>query len=169
MTGTITSDAARLPVMLTQLRLPTIARLWPTFTETADREGWPAARMLAALLEHELAERAQRRIQRHLLEARLPPGKTLDGFDFAAVSDQQGARGGARRRRCLARQRHQHPAVRPAGVGKSHLAAALGHALIENGYRVLFTRTTDWSSGCRQRDRSSGSPPPSRSSTSTTC
>ena len=29
------------------------------------------------------------------------------------------------------------------GVGKSHLAAALGQTLIENGYRVLFTRTTD--------------------------
>jgi hypothetical protein len=31
----------------------------------------------------------------------------------------------------------------PPGAGKSHLAAALGLALIENGWRVLFTRTTD--------------------------
>jgi DNA replication protein DnaC len=31
----------------------------------------------------------------------------------------------------------------PPGGGKSHLAAALGLALIENGWRVLFTRTTD--------------------------
>ena len=29
------------------------------------------------------------------------------------------------------------------GGGKSHLAAALGRALVENGWRVLFTRTTD--------------------------
>jgi DNA replication protein DnaC len=29
----------------------------------------------------------------------------------------------------------------PPGVGKSHLAAALGHALVDNGYRVLFSRT----------------------------
>ena len=29
------------------------------------------------------------------------------------------------------------------GGGKSHLAAAIGLALIENGWRVLFTRTTD--------------------------
>ena len=28
-------------------------------------------------------------------------------------------------------------------TGKSHLAAALGFALVENGWRVLFTRTTD--------------------------
>ena len=33
-------------------------------------------------------------------------------------------------------------AVSP-GAGKSHLAAALGLALIEKGWRVLFTRTTD--------------------------
>src|ERR1700689_2963081 len=31
----------------------------------------------------------------------------------------------------------------PPGSGKSHLAAGLGHALVENGFRVLFTRTTD--------------------------
>ena len=29
------------------------------------------------------------------------------------------------------------------GAGKSHLAAALGLALVENGWRVLFARTTD--------------------------
>jgi len=31
----------------------------------------------------------------------------------------------------------------PPGAGKSHLAAALGLALVEHGWRVLFTRTTD--------------------------
>ena len=36
----------------------------------------------------------------------------------------------------------RHVAVSPGG-GKSHLAAALGLALVEKGWRVLFTRTTD--------------------------
>jgi DNA replication protein DnaC len=31
----------------------------------------------------------------------------------------------------------------PPGVGKSHLGCALGHALIDAGYRVLFTRTSE--------------------------
>ena len=31
----------------------------------------------------------------------------------------------------------------PPGVGKSHLSSATLLALIENGYRVLFTRMTD--------------------------
>ena len=85
MSDSITVDAARLPLLLGELRLPTVAKLWQAFTERADREGWPSARLLATLAEFELAERAQRRVQRHLLEARLPPGKTLDSFDFATV------------------------------------------------------------------------------------
>jgi DNA replication protein DnaC len=78
----ITVDTARLPVLLGELRLPTFGRLWSSFAETADTEGWPAARFLATLAEHELAERQQRRIARHAQAAHLPPGKT---FDFAAV------------------------------------------------------------------------------------
>ncbi len=39
---------------------PTIAAMWQSFTERADREGWPAARLLATLTELELAERDQR-------------------------------------------------------------------------------------------------------------
>ena len=40
---------------------------------------------LAALAEHEVAERSRRRIERHLAEARLPIGKTLATFDFESV------------------------------------------------------------------------------------
>ncbi len=78
-------DTARLPLLLQELRLPAVTRLWPEFTERADKEGWPAARLLSALAELEIAERGRRRIERHLSEARLPPGKTLENFDFAAV------------------------------------------------------------------------------------
>ena len=67
------------------LRLPAIKLVWPDFAARSDKEGWPAARFLAALAEHEMAERARRRIERHLDEARLPPGKTFDSFEFDAV------------------------------------------------------------------------------------
>lgn len=78
-------DAARLGILLNELRLPAIKTLWPQFAEQADKEGWPAARFLCAIAEHELAERDRRRMERHLAEARLPPGKTLDSFAFEAV------------------------------------------------------------------------------------
>ena len=31
----------------------------------------------------------------------------------------------------------------PPGSGKTHVSAAIGRSLVENGYRVLFTRTTE--------------------------
>jgi len=37
----------------------------------------------------------------------------------------------------------------PPGAGKSHLAAAIGLALVENGWRVLFMRTSDATSADR--------------------
>ena len=66
-------DAIKLSLMLADLRLPTINQLWKSFAKRADAEGWTAARFLAALAEHELAERDRRRIERHLREARLLP------------------------------------------------------------------------------------------------
>ena len=144
MSDSITVDAARLPLLLGELRLPTVAKLWQTFTERADREGWPSARLLATLAEFELAERAQRRIQRHLLEARLPPGKTLDSFDFATVPMVSHAHVTALASGDAWLKKGANILLfGPSGSGKSHLGAALGHALVENGYRVLFTRTTD--------------------------
>ena len=78
-------DAGRLTLLLNELRLPATKVMWPQFAEKADKEGWPAARFLAALAEHELAERDRRRIERHLAEARLLPGKTLETFEFEAL------------------------------------------------------------------------------------
>ena len=137
-------DAARVDLLLGELRLPGIKLIWAALAATADKEGWPAAQFLAALAEQEMVERNRRRFERHLEEARLPPGKTLDTFDFTAVpmiskaQVQALAAGDAWLERganllCFG----------PPGAGKSHLAAALGLALIEKGWRVLFTRTTD--------------------------
>jgi hypothetical protein len=85
MNATDKIDAARIDLALSELRLPGIKLIWAALAVTADKEGWPAARFLAALTEQEMAERSRRRFERHLQEARLPPGKTLDGFDFTAV------------------------------------------------------------------------------------
>ncbi len=144
MSDSITVDTARLPLLLNELRLPSFAKMWPGFTERADREGWPSARLLATLAELELAERAQRRIQRHVLEARLPPGKMLGSFDFASVPMISHAHVTALASGDAWLNKGANILLfGPSGSGKSHLAAALGYALVDNGYRVLFTRTTE--------------------------
>src|SRR6201993_1199853 len=137
-------DTARVELLLAELRLPAVKSVWADLAAQADKEGWPAARFLAAVAEHEFAERARRRIERHLAEARLPPGKTLDSFDFEAVPMISKAQVMA----ITAGDSWLDNGANlllfgPPGGGKSHLAAAIGLALIENGWRVLFTRTTD--------------------------
>jgi DNA replication protein DnaC len=137
-------DATRLSLILNELRLPTIKHLWPKFAERSDKEGWPAARFLAAIAEHELAERDRRRIERHLSEAKLLPGKTLENFEFDAVPMVSRAQVHAL---CAGDSWLEQGAnvilFGPPGGGKSHLASAIGLALIEKGLRVLFARTSD--------------------------
>src|SRR5262249_44289373 len=71
------ADAARIALQLSELRLPTMKLMWSKLAEEADKEGWPAARFLAALTELEIAERARRRYERNLAESQLPKGKTF--------------------------------------------------------------------------------------------
>ena len=142
--GNVIIDSVGLTLMFSQLRLPAIRDAWEQFADRADREQWPAGRLLAALAELELAERQRRRIQRHLQEARLIASKSLDNFDFSAVptispsrvkalaSSDSWLKGG-----------HNVIIFGPPGAGKSHLASAIGLALVEQGKRVMFTRTMD--------------------------
>ena len=85
MTTTNTVDAARVELLLNELRLPSMRLRWVKLAEQSDKEGWPAARFLATLAEQEVADRSCRRMERHLAEARLPAGKTLATFNFEAV------------------------------------------------------------------------------------
>jgi DNA replication protein DnaC len=144
MSEKISVDAARVELLLNELRLPGVKAIWPKIAAQSDKEGWPAARFLAALAEHEAADRTRRRIERHMVEARLPAGKTLAAFDFentpmvskaqvmALAAGDVWLKAGA-----------NLLLFGPPGGGKSHLGAAIGLALVENGWRVLFQRTTD--------------------------
>ena len=137
-------DTARLALLLAELRLPAVKLVWADLAAQADKEGWPAARFLAVLAEHEMAERSRRRIERHLTEAKLPPGKTIDTFDFEAVPVVSKAQVMALAAGDAWLDRGANLILfGPPGTGKSHLAAALGFALVENGWRVLFAWTTD--------------------------
>jgi len=137
-------DNARLTLILNDLRLPAIRQGWADFAARADKEGWPAARFLATLAEHEIAERDRRRIERHLLDARLPPGKTLDSFDFEAVPMISKAHVMAI---CAGDSWIDKGAnlllFGGPGGGKTHLASAIALAVVEKGGRGLLVRTSD--------------------------
>lgn len=140
----MTDVAARLPLILTELRLPTIKRLWGALAAQSNKEGWPAERFLAAVMEHELAERETRRLERHRLESQLLPGKLLSSFDFTTVPTVSKAHVTALvEGDGWIEQGANLLLFGPPGVGKSHLVCAIGNGLIDRGYRVHFTRTSD--------------------------
>ena len=97
---------------------------------------------LYELVRLECAAREQRRHARRLVESRLPREKTFHTFNserFPPTIRQQVERlrtGPVRR----TRPSTSSPSVGPA-LGKSHLLAAVGHALIVQGYPVLWTST----------------------------
>jgi DNA replication protein DnaC len=134
----------RLGLMLSELRLPTIKRLAGDLCAQSDREGWPGRRLLEAVLEHEVAERETRRIDRHRAESQLSPDKRLSSFDFAAVPSVSKALVTALAEGHEWLDRGANVLLfGPPGVGKSHLVCGLGHAMIDAGRRVLFTRCGD--------------------------
>lgn len=134
-------EAESLPLLLKELKLPAFTRHYRTLGDTARADTWSHADYLAALCEREVADRYQRRVHKWTREALLPTGKT-----FVTL---QGERLGKKAQGQLATLRHSNGwalradnvvLVGPSGTGKTHVAAALGHALIEQGVRCrLFS------------------------------
>lgn len=144
MSGAKLNADGRLGLMLTELRLPTIKRLAGELCDQSDREGWPARQLLERMLEHEINEREVRRFERHRAASGLSPDKRLSSFEFSVVPTISRARIMALTEGYEWLNRGVNLiAVGAPGCGKSHLFSAIGHALIDAGKRVLFTRCSD--------------------------
>jgi len=130
---------ARMKKLLVDLKLKTAAcELGPRLLKNGGEEALPA---VVDVIEMEAKERNDRRVDRLRRLSHLPMGKTFDTLDRSRLP------------RALVQKLEDLSAggwVEEAanvlvfglpGVGKSHAAAALGHALIGHGYSVLFTPT----------------------------
>ena len=142
MTSATTAPGAvtdRIAELLASFKLPTLAKeLVPRFV--AEGKAGDLA-LLLDVLELEAGDRQERRTDRLRLASKLPPGKTLATLKSARLpvplmhQIHQLARGAF-----LDRATNVLAFGRP-GTGKSHVASAIGHALIEAGYSVYFTPT----------------------------
>lgn len=135
----MSSTTASLPLMLKQLRLASIKDHWQSLANKAIKEHWNPDQYLAELCSIELSSREDKRLQRYLKEACLPPGKQLSNFDFndtlgitkqhinQLLTDQGWVARG-----------HNILLFGASGVGKTHLACSVAYALVESGVRVKF-------------------------------
>jgi DNA replication protein DnaC len=129
----------RLTEMCAEFRLPTLATEFVQRLVAAGHE--TLIPLVAEIFELEAGERRERRVERLLRMSTLPPGKTLD-----TLEDGRLPRPLLQQIRELARGEFVDRAANILafglpGVGKSHVAAAIGHALISAGHSVLFAPT----------------------------
>jgi len=137
-TTTGQAETAGLALMLRALKLPGFLEHHEAFAQRAERDGWSCTEYLHQLVELELSNRTQRRIERNRKASQLPAEKTLDTLDLKRVP--------AKVRRQLpglcdggfAKRAENVLCFGLPGRGKSHIVCAIGHEMINRGYRVLF-------------------------------
>lgn len=123
----------------TELKLPTVRDRFRELASEATREQQTPLAYLAALLEAETQDRAERRRRRRLHEARFPIQKRLDEFRFADNPKVPQATIAALAEGGWIDEREVLIMTGESGTGKTHLVTALGIAACEQGRRVRFT------------------------------
>ena len=132
----------RLPILLRQLRLPTVAANYRKFAQEAAQSRQPYEEYLLALLEHELDQRDINRRKRRVQEARFPVLRTLDEFDFSALPSLNPNQVLELARGEYISRKENIALIGAIGTGKTHIAIALGLAACEQGQRVRFFTAT---------------------------
>ncbi len=127
---------------LRQLRLGGMAAVLETRLQQAQAEAMTPIDLIACLISDELTRRSDRLLERRRKQAGFrDPQATLDKFDFDFNKKMN---------RSLVFQlatgnfiaKHDDGLfLGPPGTGKSHLAQAIGQAVIQQGYRVLYRET----------------------------
>src|ERR1700758_1943300 len=127
---------------LRQLRLGGMAAVLETRCGQAQAEPMAPIDLISCLVSDELTRRTDRLLERRRKQAGFrDPDRTLDNFDFtfnpkinrSLVFDLATA--------AFINKREDALFLGPGGTGKSHLAQAIGQAVILQGYRVLYRET----------------------------
>ena len=134
---------AVLPLQLKGLKLAAFNTHWQDSAIAAQDDNWAYSQYLSHLCDLEISSREKSRLKRRLKESCLPKNKTINGIDFAYNKSINAAQ-----IKALAdtdtwvRQASNIIIFGPSGVGKTHIAAAIGYRQVEIGTKVKFFQTS---------------------------
>jgi len=137
------NEEQRLIEQLTRLRLPFIREHHQELATAAAREQWAHLRYLSCLIDGESQRRHERCIARRVVDARFPVIKTLEQFDWSWPKKINRPQVQNLFRLAFLKEKASVIFVGGVGLGKSHLAAALGYAACLEGHSVLFTTAVE--------------------------
>jgi DNA replication protein DnaC len=133
----------RLAQQLATLKLAAVQEHYAALATEAAQKQWTHVDYLARLIDSEAHRRQQLAIQRRLAAARFPCPKTLDGFDWTWPKKVNRTQVQNLFRLAFLNDHTNVIFLGGVGLGKSHLACALGHAACLAGHSVLFTTAVD--------------------------
>lgn len=133
----------RLNEQLASLRLLSVQEHYAALAGEAAQKQWTHVDYLARLVDSEAHRRQQLSIERRVAAARFPCIKTLDQFDWNWPKKINRTQIQNLFRLAFVPDKGNVVFMGGVGLGKSHLASALGHAACLAGYSVLFTTAVD--------------------------
>jgi DNA replication protein DnaC len=133
----------RLNEQLGALRLLTVQEHYAALASEAAQKQWTHVDYLARLIEGEAQRRQELAIQRRIAAARFPCIKTLDQFDWNWPKKINRTQVQNLFRVAFLPEKANVVFMGGVGLGKSHLASALGYAACLAGHSVLFTTAVD--------------------------
>ena len=120
------------------LHLPTFREVYKEQAEIARRESLTYEHYLLTVAEQEIEARRIKRTERYRRESKLPLEKTFDNFELKRLGVKLGMHVGTLQDGSFLDRHENVLAFGNPGSGKTHLLCALGHELVNAGYRVLF-------------------------------
>ena len=123
---------------LKRLKLPTFLREYEKVAQQCAAEGLDHVQFLARLVELELIDRERRLVERRIRQAGFPVVKQLESIDFKAIPSLNKMLVLDLARGDYIDRRENVILLGPSGVGKTHIALALGLAACQKGLGVRF-------------------------------